>query len=90
MKNEGSGIRNQGSERGGIEQLLRSAVPRVGDAELPEHDLWPAMRQRIAQEPAQKGVGVRAVPWFDWALAAGILVLMALSPDLIPVLLYHL
>jgi hypothetical protein len=68
-----------------IEQLLRKSLPpmsaRVG-AELPR-DLWSAMLKRLEMRPA-------AVPWFDWALLAALLVWLVSFPGAIPVLLYHL
>jgi hypothetical protein len=70
------------NEQDRIEQLLRQAMPPTGDAE-PEHDLWPAMLQRLNVQPA-------APPWFDLALAGGLAVLGALFPAAIPVFLYYL
>ncbi len=67
--------------------LLRNAMPRVdADAESP-HDLWPAMLQRM-DEPS--GRGVASVPWFDWALAGGLVAFAAIAPRTIPVILYYL
>ena len=85
MKSTGSGIRDQGS----IEQLLRRALPPVGERQGNESDLWPAMRRRLRTEGAGAPMKVR-VPWFDWALAAGLIALLALFPAWIPVLLYYL
>ena len=48
-----------------------------------EHDLWPAMLRRMEQRSL-------AVPWFDWALLAALVVCVALFPRAIPILLYHL
>lgn len=106
MKNEGKGnshpsdvdlslgtpTREQGTglRAVGIEELLRKAVPRIGDADLPDRDLWPAMLQRIQQERAPSGSPIRAVPWFDWALAGGLAMLAVFSPALVPVLLYYM
>lgn len=65
-----------------IKQLLKNAFPPVGDAE-PERALWPDMLRRLdAQRPA--------VPWFDWALAAGLAVFIGAFPASIPVFLYYL
>lgn len=77
------GTRDQGTE--GIERLLRSAVPRVGEDAEPERDLWPAMQQRLRRE-----VTLRSVPWFDWALAAGVALFAVSVPAAVPVLLYYL
>jgi hypothetical protein len=38
---------------------------------------------RVVRDPA-------AVPWFDWALLAGLLAFAALFPAAIPVFLYYL
>ena len=68
-----------------IQQLLKQALPPTSTqprATL-QRDLWPAMRQRLEQ-------GLIAVPWFDWALLAAVVVWVALFPRAIPVLLYHL
>jgi hypothetical protein len=83
MKKQGSGIRDQGS----VERLLRLALPPVADAGDASHDLWPAMLRRVRAAAAPKRV---RVPWFDWALAAGLVALLALFPAWIPVLLYYL
>ena len=68
-----------------IQHLLTQALPPTSTqprATL-QRDLWPAMRQRLEQ-------GLTAVPWFDWALLAALVVWVALFPRAIPVLLYHL
>ncbi len=66
-----------------IRKLLQHSLPPIGDGPGPANDLWPAMLRRLDQSPA-------AVPWFDWALIAGLVVLLALFPAWIPVLLYYL
>ncbi len=67
--------------------LLKSAIPRMDDdAELPR-DLWPAMLRRM-DEPSARGVA--SVPWFDWALAGGLVAFAAIAPRTIPVILYYL
>lgn len=68
-----------------IEHLLKQALPATNTqprATL-QRDLWPALRQRLEQ-------GSIAVPWFDWALLAALVLGVALFPRAIPVLLYHL
>ena len=87
MKKQGTGIRDQGS--GNIEALLRRAMPPVEDDAGEARDLWPEMVRRLRAEAAAGPVRVR-VPWFDWALAAGLIALLALFPAWIPVLLYYL
>ena len=67
--------------------LLKSALPPVdSDADLPR-DLWPAILRRM-DEPAARGVA--SVPWFDWALAGGLVAFAAIAPRTIPVILYYL
>jgi hypothetical protein len=92
MKKEGTGNREQGTEIGamGMRNLLRASVARVEEEAGPEKDLWPAMLRRIQEQPAHTPITVRAIPWFDWALAGGLLLLAAVSPGLVPVLLYYL
>lgn len=73
-----------------IKRLLKQALPPVknegeGDAE-PERDLWPAMLLRLDAKPTP----VLLVPWFDWALLAGLVGLAAVFPASIPVFLYYL
>ena len=65
-----------------IRSLLRATFPPVDDAG-PPRDLWPALLRRLDEAPAR-------VPWFDWALAALVLLWAMLFPGGIPVLLYHL
>jgi hypothetical protein len=63
-------------------QLLKQSIPPA-QSELKE-DLWPRMLDRMAQQPPT------AVPWFDWALIAAVILLLLLVPRSIPLLLYHL
>jgi len=68
-----------------IEHLLKQVLPATNTqprATL-QRDLWPALRQRLEQ-------GSIAVPWFDWALLAALVLWVTLFPRAIPVLLYHL
>jgi hypothetical protein len=68
-----------------IERLLKQSLSPT--CTLPravlKRDLWPAMRRRLEQDSV-------AVPWFDWALLAAVVVCLALFPRAIPLLLYHL
>jgi hypothetical protein len=72
-------MNNKEDER--IQTLLKQAMPPV-ENEL-ERDLWPSMLRRLEQRAA-------AVPWFDWALLALLLLGFFFLPGTIPVLLYHL
>jgi len=65
-----------------LKKLLKESMPAVRGPEL-RRDLWPAMRQRLA-EPAIR------MPWWDWALLAAAAVVILLFPTMIPTLLYHL
>jgi hypothetical protein len=64
-----------------IRELLKQNL-NPATSEL-QRDLWPKMLQRLQQRST-------AVPWFDWALLAALLLWLVLAPRTIPVLLYHL
>ena len=87
MMNREKRIGNGDQERSRMEQSLKSALPRVGDDAGLDRDLWPAMLQRMDQESVR---GAARVPWFDWALAGGLVAFAALAPRTIPVILYYL
>ena len=63
-------------------ELLRRALPPMAHPEL-GRDLWPQMLRRL-EEPANR------VPWFDWALVALVAIWAIASPQMIPILLFHL
>ena len=65
-----------------MKELLRQAIAPVKNTEL-RRDLWPSMLQRLGRQPVR-------VPWFDWALAALLGVVLFFFPQAIPALLYHL
>jgi hypothetical protein len=65
-----------------LKQLLQRAAPGHADREL-KRDLWPEMRQRLAQPPVH-------VPWGDWAVAAAFVAGLLVFPATIPALLYLL
>lgn len=69
-------------EEEGMKQMLRQALSAVETAG-PRRDLWPAMLRRLEARPT-------ASPWFDWALACGLLAFAAVFPASIPVFLYYL
>jgi hypothetical protein len=85
----------------GMTRLLRGAIAPVGEqAELPR-DLWPEMQRRLLDEKlrcderagsavANRRRALAPVPWFDWALAGGLVLFAVASPVSIPVLLYYL
>jgi hypothetical protein len=86
-REQGSGIRDQ--EHGATARLLRGSIPLVGDAPSPPHDLWPQMQARLRSEPPL-AARLRSVPWFDWALAAGLAVFALIFPAAVPMVLYYL
>jgi hypothetical protein len=65
-----------------MKKLLSEALPQVGESHL-QRDLWPAMLRRLDERTVR-------VPWWDWALLAGVSLLMLFFPRVIPALLYHL
>lgn len=95
MKEQATGNRQQAIGNSGsplqLEELLRRAMPKVDIDAGPGHDLWPLLVARIRDGEASQlePVGFR-MPWYDWALAAGLLLFIAAAPVSIPVLLYYL
>ena len=87
MKKQGIGNREQGTERP-MEVLLRHAVPPVA-VHGEGRDLWPEMVRKLRSESVPEPATLR-IPWFDWALAGGLIALLLLFPAWIPVLLYYL
>ena len=73
-----------------IKNLLKQAFPPVAPDAEPARDLWPDVLRRLDAEPAPTRALSRSVPWFDWALAAGLVVFSASFPATIPVFLYYL
>jgi hypothetical protein len=69
------------SER--MKDLLKAAMPRIAEDAEPSRDLWPDVLKRMDRSPNR-------VPWFDWALAGGLVALVAAFPSAIPVILYYL
>lgn len=68
-----------------MKKLLRESMGRA--ASEPARDLWPDVLRRIAEDAAPHP---RAVPWFDWALVAGLIAFATIFPTAIPVVLYYL
>jgi hypothetical protein len=83
---QGKGNGELGTED--LKQLLRAGVPPVQENAEQERDLWPMMQTRLRQPDAV--IGLRSVPWFDWALAGGVALLAVAFPSAVPVLLYYL
>jgi len=65
-----------------LKELLKRAAGGPTDRAL-KRDLWPEMRQRLKRPPVH-------VPWWDWALAAALLLCLLLFPATIPAVLYLL
>jgi hypothetical protein len=70
-----------------MKKLLQQALPPVDGEAGPDRDLWPAVLKRLDAKPAGASSGWA---WFDWALAVGLVLLVAFFPASIPVLLYYL
>jgi hypothetical protein len=60
---------------------LQAALPPM-DSEL-RRDLWPAMLRRMEPAPQR-------IPWYDWLLAAAIVVISFAVPRFLWVLAYHM
>ncbi len=74
-----------------LQSLLREALPPAGREAETGRDLWPAMQLRIqSHSVAEAALVGGAIPWFDWALAGGLVALAVVSPVFVPVLLYYL
>ncbi len=65
-----------------VKELLKRAAGGPVDREL-TRDLWPDMLRRLERPPVR-------VPWWDWVLAAALLMSLLLFPETIPVVLYQL
>jgi hypothetical protein len=74
---------------------LQQSLPPM-NREL-DHDLWPKMLQRIDDRACDRHwlavlfspSAMSAVPWFDWALLAVVIVGVCIFPKSIPIWLYH-
>ena len=71
---------NESDER--VQRLVRRAIGPMADAEL-KRDLWPRMQARL-DAPSLR------VPWWDWALAAAVVLCLCAFPAAIPAVLYQL
>ena len=83
------------SEHEQLADLLKQSVAPV-NPEL-HRDLWPQMLNRIRAREQQRSWLARlfsastlaAVPWFDWALLAVLVVSVCAFPRSIPIWLYN-
>jgi len=64
-----------------MREALKLAFP-AADHEL-QRDLWPLMLRRMDQPRP-------GVPWYDWVLAAAVIVAFVFFPKLALLLAYHL
>ena len=73
-------------EQARLTKMLKETLPPIAiDADSVSRtarDLWPAVLRRLDQRTS--------LPWFDWALLAGLGVFAAATPAWIPVILYFL
>jgi len=75
--------RNQNGMQAQMASILRQAFPPVEDPEAgPARDLWPQVLGCMDQD--------LTVPWFDWAMLAGLMGILVFFPASVPVLLYYL
>jgi hypothetical protein len=65
-----------------IGELVRTAMARVTNGEL-KRDLWPEMSRKLREPTIRPS-------WFDWGLAAMLVLLLFVFPEAIPGLLYLL
>ena len=70
-------------EQDRLKKLLQQALPPADQDSEPARDLWPAVLRRLDAKRTR-------IPWFDWALLAGVGVGAAVLPAWIPVILYFL
>jgi hypothetical protein len=69
-------------EQDRLKRLLQKAIPPVDDSTL-ARDLWPAMLHTMEQKSME-------VHWFDWALAALVVIWFFFYPEGVLRFLYHL
>lgn len=65
-----------------IGKLVRDAFAQDDAGAGLQRDLWPTMLRRIEAEHVR-------VPWYDWALAAGVAAALAAFPGFLVLLAYH-
>jgi hypothetical protein len=75
-----------------MKNLLRQALPPVEGDAGPGRDLWPDVLRRLDANSVVPATlsGARGWAWFDGALLAGLVGLVAIFPSAIPVFLYYL
>jgi hypothetical protein len=75
-----------------MKKLLRQALPPVKGDAGPGRDLWPDVQRRLDAISVVSATlsGARGWAWFDGALLAGLVALIAIFPSVIPLFLYYL
>jgi hypothetical protein len=73
-----------------IGKLLKAALPPVAADAEPARNLWSIVLRRLDAETASPRLLPRKLPWFDWALIAGLILFAIAFPATIPVFLYYL
>jgi len=75
-----------------IKKLLRQSLPPVNSDEGQGRDLWPDVLRRLDANSVVSATlsGARGWAWFDGALLAGLMAIIAIFPASIPVFLYYL
>ncbi len=86
-KNDNQGTVNSEQDSARTTRLLRESLPPIGDNTELARDLWPAMLRRMDEQTMPRAA---SIPWFDWALAGGLVAFAAIAPRTIPVILYYL
>jgi len=78
----------------GIKNLLKQALPPAATDAEPARDLWPDVLHRLDAESSPTAAlprsSSRTLPWFDWALIAGLIAFAVAFPAAIPMFLYYL
>jgi hypothetical protein len=74
-----------------MKKLLQQSLPPV-DSDGPGRDLWPDVLRRLdaRSNVTSPGWAWFNSAWFDGALLAGVVALVAIYPAAIPVFLYYL
>ena len=68
------------------QEAAAGGLTSINDRIEPARDRWPTMLQRMDHQTVRGA----SVPWFDWALAGGLVAFAAIAPRTIPVILYYL
>jgi len=67
-----------------VRAIVKKTFQPVAGGE-PPRDLWPAILRKLDAHALR-----RRVPWYDWALLGALAGTLAIFPDLILVVMYHL